>query len=406
MSLAAVASALGAGLLSFFSPCVVPLLPVYIGMLAVNGEDGHAGLACRAVSALAFALGICCVFVALGFGAGALGALLDNAYVGIALGIVVMVLGLHLAGIIRIAALDGEKRPLMGAGSGAHGVAGSFVMGVAFSFGWTPCVGPVLGSILALAAEQGSALVGAGLLLAYALGLSVPFVAIALASGVALDYVRKLTRWLPTVQRVGGVVIALMGVWLVFSQVSGLVARQSALEAAERAQQSQTEAATGGSLVAKAQGASAGDASLDGISSAWKNVVLTDLDGNKHRLSELSGKPVYLEFWGSWCSSCVADLDQLGEVWQDHDREGDVTVVSVVAPGFYGERDADDFVAWARENNVRVPVYMDTNLSLVTYLNVAAFPTSVFIDSEGNLARIRVGAIERADLEDALSQLS
>ncbi len=154
-----------------------------------------------------------------------------------------------------------------------------------------------------------------------------------------------------------------------------------------------------------ARGVSAGDADVNAVSSAWKNVVLTDLDGVTHRLSDLKGEPVYFEFWGSWCDSCVADLGQLTEVAAEHAELGDVQVVSVVTPGFYGERDADSFVAWARENNVSVPVWMDTNCSLATHLNVSAFPTSVFVNSEGNIAKIRLGAIERDELEGILATL-
>ncbi len=179
-----------------------------------------------------------------------------------------------------------------------------------------------------------------------------------------------------------------MGLWMVCTQAAGLIA-----------------AANTGPTEVNLQDVHAGDADTSNVSSAWKNVVLTDLDGEKHRLSDFKGQAVYFEFWGSWCSSCVQDLDQLTEVWKEHEEKCDVRVVSVVVPGFFGERSVDDFVAWARENNVELPVYMDTNSSLATYLGLAAFPTSVFIDSSGNIARIRIGAIERDELESLLSEL-
>ena len=397
MDLSLVASAAGAGLLSFFSPCILPLLPVYVGVLTTDASSDTLGLGRRCANTIAFVLGICCVFVTLGAGAGALGSTFDSSYVAIALGILVFIFGLHLAGVIRIPFLNRERRANLSKIQ-VRGILGAFVLGLAFSFGWTPCVGPILGTILALAAEQGSAAVGAGLLLVYALGLCVPFVIITLAANVALAKLRALHKYLPILQRIGGALIAIMGLWLVFSQVSALGVQQRANEASQ--QDNQTAS------VNDARGASAGDASTEGLSGAWKNVVLTDLDGNKHRLSDLKGTPVYFEFWGSWCDSCVADLGQLHEVHAAHAAVGDVTVVSVVTPGFYGEREQDDFVAWARDNGVEVPVWMDVNCSLATHLNVSAFPTSVFVSSAGDIAKIRLGAIDRDELESLLAELS
>ncbi len=397
MDLSLVASAAGAGLLSFFSPCILPLLPVYVGVLTTDASSDTLGLGRRCANTIAFVLGICCVFVTLGAGAGALGSTFDSSYVAIALGILVFIFGLHLAGVVRIPFLNREKRANLSKIQ-VRGILGAFVLGLAFSFGWTPCVGPILGTILALAAEQGSAAVGAGLLLVYSLGLCVPFVIITLAANVALAKLRALHKYLPALQRIGGALIAIMGLWLVFSQVSALGVQQRANEASQQDNQAAS--------VNDARGTSAGDASTEGLSGAWKNVVLTDLDGNKHRLSDLKGTPVYFEFWGSWCDSCVADLGQLHEVYAEHAAAGDVTVVSVVTPGFYGEREQDDFVAWARENDVEVPVWMDVNCSLATHLNVSAFPTSVFVNSGGDIVKIRLGAIDRDELESLLAELS
>ncbi len=386
-------SALLAGLLSFFSPCVLPLIPVYVGMLAgdataaVQGVSGRANRLRLLANALAFVLGISFVFVALGIGAGLLGSLLNNAYLTCALGLIVFVFGLQTAGIIHIPLLDRQlKAEVTGPRKGR--VATSFLLGLAFSFGWTPCVGPILGTILALAADQGSVAASAGLLLVYSLGLCVPFLVIALASDLLLKRVRRLNRFLPAIQRAGGVLIAVMGLWMVFSQVGALLSANR----------------TGVTDVNLTE-VKAGDADLSGVSSAWKNVVLTDLAGEKHRLSDFKGTPVYLEFWGSWCSSCVQDLDQMQEVWREHEQAGDVFVTSVVTPGFYGERSVEEFVAWAEQEGIEAPVYMDTNGSLSAYLGVAAFPTSVFINSDGTIDRIRVGAIERDELERLLAEL-
>ncbi len=493
MEVGMVLSALGAGLLSFFSPCILPLLPVYIGILTTDagaadnaGErvEKAAGDACasakgatsscsksapavpaasaapatsaapasprrhgflrRSANTIAFVLGISFTFVLMGVGAGALGSIANNSYVAIAMGLLITVFGLYLAGVISIPALDRHKQADMSR-IRVRGVVGSFLLGLAFSFGWTPCVGPILGSILALAAEQGSAAVGAGLLLVYSLGLCVPFLVLTIASTALMGRIRKLGRYLPIIQRIGGALIAIMGLWMTFSQVHDLVnATNAAREEAALVQMddagagssdgSATVSATGsaagdgeagaGSAAGEAAGSSTssstGDAGASagagatggtstnalGITSAWRNVALRDLDGNTVRFSSLKGKPVYFEFWGSWCSSCVADLGQLQALYDEHVEKGDVQVVSVVTPGSYGEKSADDFVTWAAENGVNFPVYMDTRASLVSYIGVSGFPTSVFVDADGTIVKVRPGAIEHDELEEMLDELA
>lgn len=372
-----------------------PLLPVYVGMLTTDMRE-QVSLGRRIARTLAFVLGISCVFVIFGIGVATLGSLTSSPMVNVVLGLVIFVFGLYLAGLLRVGLLGRERRANM-TNMRVRGVAGAFLLGLAFSFGWTPCVGPILGSILALAAEQGGAFVGGALLLTYSLGFCVPFIVITLAADLLLRHLKKLNRYTPIIQRVGGILIAAMGLWMVLSQVSALASSNKA----PQQEQQEDDAA----LVADAQGVTSGETDASGVSSAWKNVVLTDLDGTKHRLSELKGKPVYFEFWGSWCTSCVQDLGQLTEVYEEHRQAGDVQIVSVVVPGFYGERDADDFVRWAREQGVRIPVYMDTKGSLSQYLGVSGFPTSVFVGSDGEIQRIRVGAISRDELEQLLSEL-
>ncbi|NPD31621.1 redoxin family protein [Eggerthellaceae bacterium zg-1084] len=410
MDLSLIASAAVAGLLSFFSPCILPLLPVYLGVLTTDADQRQLGPLRRSANTLAFVLGISFVFVALGAGSSALGAAVSSPYLAIALGLVVFAFGLHLAGALSIPFLKLERRADLGKISG-KGVAGAFVLGLAFSFGWTPCVGPILGTILALAADQGSVAAGAGLLLVYALGLSLPFVCISVASGFFLAKLKALHRHLGAIQRIGGALIAIMGLWMVFSQVNDLMVRnvalqdQAAYEAELAAQGQGSSDADATRLIAGAQGVKAGDADPSGVSSAWKNVALTDLDGQVHRLSEFRGRPLYFEFWGSWCTSCVEDLDQLTEVYRRH-RDSNVQITSLVVPNSFGEKSPEDFVAWARDRGVEIPVLMDTKGSLSSYLGLNAFPTSVFVSSDGTIARIRVGAIEPAELDRLLSELS
>lgn len=211
-------AALAAGLLSFFSPCVLPLVPVYLAYVTgatTTGEREHSRL--RAVShALFFVLGFGAVFVALGAGIGALGGLLYPTlpYLAKVGGIVLIVLGLHTAGLLRLPWLEMERRigapPPRG-----RGYLTSLLVGLVFAAGWTPCVGPVLTAILILAADSQTAARGAALLVAYTIGLGFPFVVVAGLLDLGAPLVRRLGRSLRYTGAVGGALLIAMGFLLV-----------------------------------------------------------------------------------------------------------------------------------------------------------------------------------------------
>ncbi|HEU7568393.1 TPA: thiol-disulfide oxidoreductase-associated membrane protein CcdA2 [Streptococcus pneumoniae] len=217
-----------AGILSFFSPCILPLLPVYTGVLLDDKDGAQASSGKFSISVtsllrtLAFIAGISFIFILLGYGAGFLGDLLYASWFQYVTGAVIILLGLHQMEILRFKGLYKEKRlQLQGQGKNANGYSQAFLLGLTFSFAWTPCVGPVLGSVLALAASGGSgAWQGAGLMLVYTLGLALPFLLLALASSYILKHFRKLHPYLGTLKKVGGFLIILMGILVLFGNAS------------------------------------------------------------------------------------------------------------------------------------------------------------------------------------------
>lgn len=217
-----------AGILSFFSPCILPLLPVYTGVLLDDKDGAQASSGKFSISVtsllrtLAFIAGISFIFILLGYGAGFLGDLLYASWFQYLTGAIIILLGLHQMEILRFKGLYKEKRlQLQGQGKNANGYSQAFLLGLTFSFAWTPCVGPVLGSVLALAASGGSgAWQGAGLMLVYTLGLALPFLLLALASSYVLKHFRKLHPYLGTLKKVGGFLIILMGILVLFGNAS------------------------------------------------------------------------------------------------------------------------------------------------------------------------------------------
>ena len=215
-----------AGILSFFSPCILPLLPVYAGVL-LDDKDGARGSSGKfsisivsLLRTLAFIVGIS--FILLGYGAGFLGNLLYASWFQYVTGAVIILLGLHQMEVLHFKGLYKERRlQLKRQGQKGNGYSQAFLLGLTFSFAWTPCVGPVLGSVLALAASGGSgAWQGAGFMLVYTLGLALPFLVLALASSYVLKHFRKLHPYLGTLKKVGGFLIILMGILVLLGNAS------------------------------------------------------------------------------------------------------------------------------------------------------------------------------------------
>ncbi|HHA8274529.1 TPA: thiol-disulfide oxidoreductase-associated membrane protein CcdA2 [Streptococcus pneumoniae] len=217
-----------AGILSFFSPCILPLLPVYTGVLLDDKDGAQASSGKFSISVtsllrtLAFIAGISFIFILLGYGAGFLGDLLYASWFQYLTGAIIILLGLHQMEILHFKGLYKEKRlQLQGQGQNGKGYSQAFLLGLTFSFAWTPCVGPVLGSVLALAASGGSgAWQGAGLILVYTLGLALPFLLLALTSSYVLKHFRKLHPYLGILKKVGGFLIIVMGLLVLFGNAS------------------------------------------------------------------------------------------------------------------------------------------------------------------------------------------
>lgn len=205
-----------AGLLSFLSPCVLPLIPSYVGFITgMTVEETGKRRGIVLLHALWFVGGFSAVFIALGASASVLGAFLIHyqewvARVG---GVLVILFSLYLLGVLRPAFLMRERRAHLA--TKPLGYLGSAVVGVTFGAAWTPCIGPILGGILTLAATRGSVGAGAGLLAVYAVGLAIPFLVTALALERFLTWFQRFRLYIVWVERLAGVTLLILGVLLI-----------------------------------------------------------------------------------------------------------------------------------------------------------------------------------------------
>ena len=219
-----------AGLASFLSPCVLPLVPGYISLISgasvddLRAEPGAGRMRAVMVNSITFILGFTLVFVMLGAAATSVGRLLREykGLIGQIAGAIIIIFGLHLTGILKISALYADKRlHSVGAGKSAWG---SFLVGFAFAFGWTPCIGPILAAILTIAASQRTVSKGILLLAIYSLGLAVPFLLTSLGIDRFLAFYGRFRRHLHAVEVASGVLLIVIGALFVtrhFTVLSG-----------------------------------------------------------------------------------------------------------------------------------------------------------------------------------------
>lgn len=226
-----IATVFSAGVLSFFSPCILPLLPVYLGVLADN-DDRRLIKLWRwklqwygVVKTLGFIAGLSMVFITLGYGAGFLGSYLYSDWFRYLTGGLVVILGIHQMEIINIRGLQRQKSIAYRQKPNRNGVVSAFVLGLTFSFGWTPCVGPVLSSVLGLAASGKEGAISGGVyMFFYTLGLAIPFLLLALMSSVLLQRLNRIKPYIGVIKKVGGGLIVFMGILMMTGSVNAITA--------------------------------------------------------------------------------------------------------------------------------------------------------------------------------------
>lgn len=193
-----------AGLISFFSPCIFPLLPIYLGMLTNNGKSS-------VVKTAVFILGLSVSFVILGLGAGSIGNIFDSEIFRIISGLTIILFGVIQAEIIKIPFLE-KTRLLELKKREENSIVGAFLLGFTFSLGWTPCVGPILAAIFLITSDGGSPVYAALLMLVYVSGLATPFLIFSFVSDKFLKKSSKIKKYLPMVKKISGILMIIVGI--------------------------------------------------------------------------------------------------------------------------------------------------------------------------------------------------
>jgi cytochrome c-type biogenesis protein len=390
--------AFAAGFLSFISPCVLPLVPGYISLISgvsidrLKGEDGSQASARRAVimNSLAFNVGLSMIFISLGAAAGWLGSsFLTNPWLRFIGGFVIIAFGLQLVGVLKIGALYKDTRFF--SQQKPRGMLGSLTLGMAFAAGWTPCIGPILGGIIGLAATSGGWKSGLILSSFYAAGLSIPFLLTGLGINQFLGFYSRFRRHLHKVEVVSGIMLMAIGLVVAFGYTTRLTSSKLAAWLPNLEGWIKVEPTTTNATPPPAPGNSTFAAAPD--------FTLPKLEGQPLSLSELKGRVVMLNFWATWCGPCRAEIPELNAMQKEMQAQG-LTIIGV---------SWDDTVEGVREFQQELPqnytILMGGEEVQSLFGGIPSLPTTYIIDRDGRIRQKIIGARGRAVFEAAIKPL-
>src|SRR6476661_5908910 len=386
-----------AGVLSFLSPCVLPLVPGYISLISgvsIDGlKEGTTNRRAVIINSLAFNAGLSVIFLALGTTAGWVGAAItSNPWVRIIGGLVIIAFGLQLIGVLKISALYKDTR--LFSDDKPRGVFGSAALGVAFAAGWTPCIGPILGGIIGLAATSGGWRSGLVLSAFYSAGLAVPFLLTGLGINQFLGFYKNFRKHLHKVEVVSGVVLILVGL-LVMSGQSTLLASSKFM-----------------ALVPNAEGLlnrwfktdppptnSPATAKTTTNFEMAPDVEFQTLAGKPFRLKELQGQVVLLNFWATYCIPCREEIPALNQLQHELEAQGLRIVSASLDDSIDGVNDYQKEVV-----RFEYPVLIGGSDAKVKFAQ-SVLPTTYLIDRQGRIRQKIIGARDKAGWEAAVKPL-
>ena len=427
------------GLLSFFSPCVLPLIPLYVGYLAggaaKTNDDGTVEYPRKKVfvNTLFFVVGVSFAFFLLGFGFTALGQFFtgNQRVFSIVAGVIMAAFGLYMLGAFgKTKAVEKERRLPFRLNRFAMNPLVALVLGFTFSFAWTPCVGPVLASVLLMASSSASAAAGFGLVAVYTIGFVLPFLAVGLFTGEVLRFFRTHGNVVKYTVKVGGALLIVMGVMTVTGWMNGVTSYLSSFGAAPAAQEQPADqgaadaengggpdgggpadGASGSDRPSGGGSADAGAASKDGMRMAPNaDLVLVDQDGTEHRLSDYRGKTVFLNFFATWCGPCQREIPDIEALYRDRGENASEVVVLGVANPKTSEHPqnsdvgVDEVEAFIDEYGITYPVLMDTTGQLFSSFGVSSFPTTFMIDKDGYVFGYAAGMLTADVMDNIVDQ--
>ncbi len=438
---------LAEGILSFFSPCVIPLIPVYMSYLAGNtnqvGEDGIITYQRKTVffHTVCFVLGISFAFFILGMSFTTLGTFFySNKLLFTRIGgILIVVLGLFQLGVIDFKFLQRERKIHLNLADKKVTPFAALLMGFTFSFAWTPCIGPALSSVLILASGAKSSFIGNMLVVVYAAGFVLPFLILGLFTTKVLDFLKAKQKLLKYTIKGGGIILIIIGImtftgWM--NGVSGYLNSYSynnnnksnqeesnpdnnrttetgevkATDQTDEIEQSDGTEQTDEADQVKETEETNTDEDSEELTEVFPAIdfTLTDQYGNEHTLSDYKGKVVFLNFWATWCPPCKEEMPHIEELYKEYNlNEDEIVILGVANPKTEEypnnqDEEADKIIEFLDDNQYTFPVVFDETGDLLNQYHITAFPTTFMIDKEGNIYGYVPGMLTKEMMESII----
>ncbi len=356
------------GIISFFSPCIIPIIPLYMSYLSGNtktiNKDGSITYQRKTTffHTLFFILGISTSFFILGLSVRTIG-LFFQSYRFLLLiicGLLIMILGFFQIGIIKINFLQKEKKINTNLNFKKMNPLLAFVLGFLFSFAWTPCVGPALSSVLMLAGSNENALIGNLLLFVYALGFLIPFIILGLFTNEALNLLKKHQKLLVKLIKIGGILLIILGFILLVKGINLIPTKNL-------------------------NSCNINESGLSNCGNDKVNVNLIDapsfnlkdLNGVNYKLEDYQGKIIFLNFWSLNCNICKNELNDIEKLYQEY-LNSNVIILTIISPKI-SKASQNEIAEFIKENNFSFPVLIDENSKTFEDYYITSYPNTFII---------------------------
>ncbi|WP_419727369.1 cytochrome c biogenesis protein CcdA [Terrisporobacter petrolearius] len=371
------------GLLSFFSPCVFPIIPIYLSMLSNSSTDIMKDKTFKNSTlfknTLFFTLGICTTFFILSMAIGAFSQFFigNKELLMLIGGILIIIMGVFYMGYINIPFLQREKRFEMH--SKDMNILSSFMLGLTFSFGWTPCIGPMLTSVLIMTSSTQNILIGNALVLIYSIGFILPFIILAMFYKKLFEKFNNMKKHLGILKKIGGILLIISGLIMSFNgfnKINDITKDNYKAEVENKTESNKVKA-------------------LD--------FTLYDQYGKEHKLSDYKGKTVFLNIWTTWCPPCKAEMPHIEELYNEYNKNNDdVIILGVSTPNLGNEGDEKHISQFLKDNEYTFPVVFDNNADLIYGYSIQSFPSTFIIDKEGYIRQYVPGAMDKETMKSLI----
>ena len=368
------------GLVSFLSPCVLPIIPIYMGYLAGNSNEKRNSNKKVLLFTISFIFGILLAIFLMNASINLLQSFLKEhmtLFVRIG-GILIVLLGIYQLGFIKINFLQRTFRFSLKTDNKMN-VMVAFIMGFTFSFAWTPCIGPALSSILLLAASSGDFWYSNFLMIIYAFGFTLPFLVLGLFTNKALNWLNSHRVIVKYTTKIGAVILIIFGLMM----FSGKLNTISNYMSPSQGQVSTNQA----------------ENSDDSVN--YGNALLNQ-DDKPISLADYHGKVVFLNFWATWCPPCQREMPEIQKLSEKYQNSEDIAILTVVMPGGQ-EMDAAGIKKFLKEKGFTMPVIFDDG-RLSSSFQITSLPTTYMFDRDGNVYGSVVGQLSSDMMENIIDR--